>query len=326
MFSYRARRAGTLALVAATALVGLTIGAIGVKAQTRRLDALTPEQQLTAALERGDIAGALHTAPTTSDPNGAYASIAARQTKRRDFVGARKTIRRITVGDPRHAPRPGLVARCQALTDLAAGLFTAGRASEARTALHVAMLDAAKIPNIFAEMSEGYGPRAAERWIDIADVQLAMRDRRAAKRSLDHSERFAAGSHLGFDASAVFARIEKDRRAIGDNAGAVRAHREGRLAAANSNTDIGVKADALVDVDAEDGNAAGVFETVRQYGGIEGSVELLCHGVATIDRVHGDMKCRERLLKEARGIAGKTKDPKVRRQQEEMIMKASGGG
>jgi hypothetical protein len=284
-----------------------------------------PDHVLMAQLQRNDIADALHTAPTTSDPDDAYASIAAQQTKTRDFAGARRTIRRITVGDSHHAPRPGLVARCRALTDLAAGFFAVGRANEARAALHVASLDATKIPNIFAEMGEGYGPRVAERWIDIADVQLIMRDRRSAKRSLDIAERFAAGSHLGFDATSVLARIEKDRRALGDSAGAVRARRERRLAAANSITDIGVKAEALVDVDAEDGNTAGVLETVRQYGGIEDPVELLCHGVRTINRIQGDKKCRERLLQEARKLARQTKDPKVRLHQEDMIAKAAGG-
>jgi len=275
-------------------------------------------------LRHGNIRAAIVMAKKSPNPDEAYALIAAHQIEMRDFAGARKTIRLITVGNARH-PQPGLIPHSSALTTFARGLYRAGRKGEARDALQAAMSDAGKIPKIFAEMGEGFGSLAGERWLYIAETQLLWHDRRGASQSFDRAERFLAGSHLGYDASDALGRIEKGRRLLGDAAGAAKAHRELKLAAANSNTDIAVRAEALVDVDAKDGNAAGVLETVREQGFAEDPIELLCHGVRTINRIHGDQKCRARLLEEARKLAGHTKDPRVKKAQEEIIVKAEAG-
>jgi len=285
----------------------------------------TPVQQtLREQLNRNDIRGAIQTAAKTPDPDKAYEQIAAHETNTRNFDGARKSIRHITVGSARR-PQSGLIPHSSALTTLARGLFKAGHKAEARTALKAAMADANRIPGIFAEMGEGFGPQAGERWIYIAETQLLWGDRRGASNSLDRAESFAAGSHLGYDASEALTRIETGRKALGQTKAAARARRELKFASANSITDISVKAEALVDIDAQDGNAVGVLETVKQQSFAENPVGLLCHAVRTINRTHGDQNCRKRLLDEARRLANSAKDLKIKKDLQELIAKADAG-
>jgi len=305
------------------AIVIVSLGVISGDATPPSLPETT-QQTLREHLKRNDIRGAIQTAAKTPDPGKAYEYIATHQVDVRDFDGARKTIRHITVGSVR-LPQAGLIPHSSALTTLARGLFKAGRKPEARTALRAAMADADRIPGIFAEMGEGFGPMAGERWIYIAETQLLWGDRGGASKSLDKAESFAAGSHLGYDASDALTRIETGRKALGQTKAAARARRELKFASANSITDIAVKAEALVDIDAQDGNAAGVLETVKQQGNAENPVELLCHGVMTINRIHGDQKCRERLLAEARKLSNRTKDSKFKKMEQEMIVKAEAG-